>query len=112
MSNYFPSTVIMKGKKSNKNKAKSAESDLEESMEEVKLTPLKGIEKMPASKVPSAQKPKSEDVMSIDLMLNAAKKKKKPRGEVEMGPTEVEGKTYGTPGSNKYTEALKKFKKR
>jgi len=121
MSKSFPSAVIMKGNRSKKNKFEKAGSPLDEtvesidheemeSMEEVPKTKLKGIDSVPPKKLEGIKTPKAEDVMSIDLMLNAAKKKK-PEAEIEMGPTEVEGKSFGYKGSEKYLKAIKKYKR-
>jgi len=82
----FPSAVIKKDKKKLKG-ADKVESKPLEGIEEIEIDPIEktielepkkfeGAKKMEESEVPKAIKPKSEDLVSIDLMMQSAKKKK------------------------------------
>lgn len=81
----FPSAIIKKDKKKLKGTESAAgplkgideiEYKPAEKTMKVEFKDLKGAKKVPESKVPSANKPKSEDVMSIDLVMQSAKKPK------------------------------------
>ena len=81
-------SAIIKKKKSEKaNETKKVNPSLLKGIDEIEFKPnegtmkiepkpFEGAKKVPASSVPSAKKAKSEDVMSIDLMMQSAKKKK------------------------------------
>jgi hypothetical protein len=114
----FPSAIIKKDKKKLVG------------VDKVPATKLEGANKVPesevpktkavaASPVPKANSPKSEDVMSINLMLNGAKKKPKVEAmEEDVNAATSQGEYFKVEkGENpeekeKYLKAIGKLKKK
>lgn len=99
-------------------------------VEEIEIKPLEGMAKVEmkdmegAKKVPKTSfgstiaKPKSEDLMSIDLMLDSAKKKKPEANAVTAQDEEFKvektssGKWENAAAKERYLKAIGKLKKK
>lgn len=111
----FNSAIIKKGKAEKANKAKKVKPSLLHGMEELeakeKFETSESAESYDIpkakitgeSKVPSAKKASSEDLVGIDLIMAGAKKKPKLIGEASLGETEVKE----TSKSEKYKKLIK-----
>lgn len=124
----FPSAMIKKKKKESDFGAKKVNPAGLKGVEELEIKPmeksikiemgdLEGAKKAKPSEIPSAIKPKSEDMISIDLMMNEAKKKPQANAASSEGEEfEVEKDKAGMwkeSGSSKerYLKAIGKLKK-
>ena len=112
MSN-FPSAILKKKKKAENIETDFPKSEFKDTIDSVPKEKLNTVDKVPAKNFGGAKKVDKESSMSIDLLLNSAKKKPTTvmEGDAALGITDVNGKKSGEE-SEKYKNSLKKFKKR